>query len=422
MIVKFEDWTKGRTVHSLSTNWKAEALPFQNWRRFKEAFAPELISRAVRESRLPVLSCLDPFGGSGTTALACQFLGIQPTTIEVNPFLADLIAAKLSRYEVDALIKDFSIVLKASRKVSQRPDVIFENAPATFLEPGVNGRWIFDWEVASRIAALRRSIDALPTKKHRQFFRVLLGGILVEVSNVITSGKGRRYRRNWHARRCEASNVDSLFAESVESAIAEVHRYSTRQCMDFRLFRGDAREALRSVNSHDLAVFSPPYPNSFDYTDVYNLELWTLGYLSGSAGNRRLRQATLTSHVQIQRHFPEPPTSSRRLTRTLSKLRRLRGDLWNASIPEMVGGYFADMDRVLGALKRIIRRRGSVWMVVGDSQYVDVPIKVSDILTDLAEARGWSTDLVEPFRSMRSSAQQGGDFALTEDLVVISKI
>ena len=38
----------------------------------------------------PIFSCIDPFGGSETTALACQFLGAAPTTIELNPYLADL--------------------------------------------------------------------------------------------------------------------------------------------------------------------------------------------------------------------------------------------------------------------------------------------------------------------------------------------
>ncbi len=96
MFVTFEEWTQGRTITSLGTNAGADELPFQTWRNFKEAYAPELIARAVEESEIPVVRCVDPFGGSGTTALACQFLGVYPTIIEVNPFLADLIEAKLT--------------------------------------------------------------------------------------------------------------------------------------------------------------------------------------------------------------------------------------------------------------------------------------------------------------------------------------
>ena len=100
MFVNFESWTNGRTVPSLGTNAGAPALPFQRWRHFKEAFAPEIVEEAIRSSSIPVESCLDPFGGSGTTALACQFLGVRPVTMEVNPYLADLIEAKLTGYDV----------------------------------------------------------------------------------------------------------------------------------------------------------------------------------------------------------------------------------------------------------------------------------------------------------------------------------
>ena len=97
--VSFSSWTGDRKLKSLGSNAGAPPLAFQNWRRIKEAFAPELIGRAVAETTAslgrPVRTCIDPFAGSGTTALACQFLGVIPTAIEVNPFLSDLIEAKL---------------------------------------------------------------------------------------------------------------------------------------------------------------------------------------------------------------------------------------------------------------------------------------------------------------------------------------
>src|ERR1043166_6880183 len=68
LLVTFEQWTRGRIVPSLGTNSGANELPFQNWRHFKEAFAPELVARALEQSQIPVTRCLDAFGGSGTTA------------------------------------------------------------------------------------------------------------------------------------------------------------------------------------------------------------------------------------------------------------------------------------------------------------------------------------------------------------------
>src|SRR5260370_633916 len=79
----------------VSSNQPASQLPFQRWFKFKEAFSPRFILDCIQSMERAPRTCLDPFGGSGTTALTCQFLGIRPTTIEVSPFLCDLISAKL---------------------------------------------------------------------------------------------------------------------------------------------------------------------------------------------------------------------------------------------------------------------------------------------------------------------------------------
>ena len=66
-------------------------LPFQRWMKFKEAFSPRFVMDALASMPQRPRRCADPFGGSGTTALTCSFLGVEAVTIEVNPFLADLI-------------------------------------------------------------------------------------------------------------------------------------------------------------------------------------------------------------------------------------------------------------------------------------------------------------------------------------------
>ncbi len=422
MYVSFDEFTGHRRIATLGTNAGAtSSLPFQAWRKFKEAFAPELIQRAISESKIDVARCVDPFGGSGTTSLACQFLGVQPTTVEVNPFLADLIEAKLSNYNADNIASDLGVVLRKANRRKGGVATAFKGAPPTFVEPGKEGRWIFDASVAARIAAIRSAIDDLPSAKHRRLFRVLLGGILTDVSNVIVSGKGRRYRRAWQELDRDPRSVDHKFSEAVKFAVAEIHAFGRRSCLSYDLLRGDARAVDFAGEKFDLAVFSPPYPNSFDYTDVYNVELWGLGYLSDSASNAHLRRSTLSSHVQIKREFAPPPTGSSKLTRAVVRLRARREDLWNPHIPEMVGAYFSDMLAVLANLRRAMRKRSMVWMIVGDSKYNDVHVRVADILADLVEMRGWKVTELEACRSMRASAQQGGKPQLRETLLVLTR-
>ena len=387
-VVTFDEWTQGRAIRSFGTNAGAIELPFQTWKSFKEAYPPELVARAINESAVTVETCLDPFGGSGTTALACQFLGVRPTTIEVNPFLADLISAKLVRYSADALARDLGHIVRGLSESDADIHAKLSNLPASFVEPGVKGRWIFDQKIASRIFALLSAIDLLEDDNHRRLFRILLGGTLLSVSNVVMSGKGRRYRGAWRDRQLPPSRVDNAFLEAARSAIVDIHRYSNRLQPSYEVICADSRTSLKT-GIWDIAIFSPPYPNSFDYTDVYNVELWMLGYLKNFDANRALRQATLTSHVQISRPLAPPPHGSSLLDATIARLGDVRHSLWDRRIPEMIGGYFADLLSVMDRIRDHLRPHGSAWMVVGDSRYAGIQIETASIMAELAEVSGW---------------------------------
>jgi len=418
-----EDWLEGRTPAHLSTNSGTPLVAFQAWRAFKEAFAPELIAQAFEETsaalKRPIRNSIDPFGGSGTTALASQFLGASPTTIEVNPYLADLIEAKLTSYNAVELLDDYALLLK--RVEDDCSETIFPGAPATFVAPGKKGRYIFSSDVARRLAGLRSAIMAVENPAHRRLFRVLMAPVSLAVSNVVVSGKGRRYRRNWEERQASPSEVVSLFDAAFVQAVYDIQRFRNRQNLSFELLRGDARALTPSEGDFDVAIFSPPYPNSFDYTDVYNVELWVCGYLNSGDANRALRLQTLRSHVQIKRDYKVSETESRTLERVANELDSVRPHLWNASIPDMVRAYFADMQVIMQRLHSALATGGRAYLVVGDSRYHGVQVPVADILAEISKNIGFRKIADEPFRSMRASPQQGGRLELLETLLTLER-
>ncbi|PYC72534.1 hypothetical protein C7C45_08850 [Micromonospora arborensis] len=416
----FAKWTEERHLPSLGTNDGAPPIAFQRWHRFKEAFPPELIEKAVSQSSIRVNSCVDPFGGSGTTALACQMLGIDSVTVEVNPFLADVIRAKLTRYDLDLLIAALAEVRRNALKRQTDPLEYFGNVPATFLERAGSSRWLFNRDIAENLAAILVSIEGLEYPDARRLFRVVTGGLLAEVSNVTVSGKGRRYRRNWAAASPVPEQVHNAFSERAERAIRDIQRFAERPKTSWAVMQGDARK-VQPEGPFDLAVFSPPYPNSFDYTDVYNLELWMLGYLQAGDDNRVLRTSTLASHVQLMRDYPEMPPGSPTLVAVVGALEHVKKSLWNQWIPKMIGGYFADL---LVVVRRVMSQMASgaqCWVVIGDSRYAGVNVPAGRILVELADAEGWTVKGSDPIRHMKSSAQQGWRPELAESLVVLQK-
>ena len=237
---------------------------------------------------------------------------------------------------------------------------------------------------------------------------------------MIVNGKGRKYRRHWKTRQKSPSEVEDVFRSTFFEVFTDVCVYSNRKSREFTLLRGDSRRMINESEAVDFAVFSPPYPNSFDYTDIYNLELWMLGYLKSRNDNSGLRSETLRSHVQIRREYSTDTFGSNSLKSSYNALCAKRKDLWNPHIPEMVCAYFSDMRLILEGVRKKIRKGGKAFLAIGNSMYGGVVVDTETILKDIAFEQGYKKVKSESIRSMRSSAQQGGRRELTESLLILS--
>jgi len=416
----FRDWLSLYAEEApATTNQGSGKVPFQRWFKFKEAFSPKFVADTVASVPYEVRHCTDPFAGSGTTALTCSFLGVSTTGIEVNPFLADLVRAKIepvtstNLYDAYARATSNIEILGIDQRLPP-------GMPPTLREPGVNGRHVFSADVFDLVRMLARRLRADGTPEAR-LIRVLLGSVLVENSNVIVNGKGRRYRRGWEQRRRTAAHLMADLDQAVSDAASDLINFPLRPAAAHTLLEGDARAQLIDAGPTDLALFSPPYPNSFDYTDVYNLELWMLGYLERPGDNSALRHSTLRSHVQIRRVGRVTPRRSASLDATLRSLANKSEQLWNPGIPDMVDAYFEDLDQILTGVAAKLDRGKRAIIVVGDCQYAGVHVDVARIIEESLAGGPFMLHSAAVVRSMRSSAQHGGALDLSEHCIVLER-
>lgn len=403
-----------------SSNQGAANVPFQRWFHFKEAFSPKFVTDVLASLPYRVERCLDPFGGSGTTALTCRMLGINSTTVEVNPFLADLIRTKLAPLSPSSFCAKYERIL-STLVVRKADEALVAGMPATMKEPGVSGKFVFSAEVYSTARAILRRSNYLHEDQAR-LLRILLGSVLVANSNVTINGKGRRYRKNAGQSQRSASDLIQSLDEAIDAAAIDLAKFSGMPKGAHRVIQGDARTALKRVSHADAVIFSPPYPNSFDYTDVYNLELWMLGYLRASSHNTALRRQTFRSHVQIKWASAAPLADSKQLTLVVRALERKRGELWNRNIPEMVQYYFDDLTVVFRQLSRILKKGHHAIVAIGDSQYGGIHIDVASILAECVATLGFHLSHRGEIRSMRTSSQHGGRFELSEHCLVFERV
>ena len=74
---------------------KNKKEPFHRWYPFVEGYSKEFIQSIIQEMGRKDLVCLEPFSGSGTTALELQRMGIPCFSFEVNPMMYLVARVKL---------------------------------------------------------------------------------------------------------------------------------------------------------------------------------------------------------------------------------------------------------------------------------------------------------------------------------------
>jgi len=377
------------------------SLPRHRWYEFKEGFSERLVSEAI--SHVAVNSkkvrILDPFVGSGTSLVTAGRSGLQAVGIEVNPFLAFAARAKCTngKWSHQGFKGTLNKILDSSRHEVRSP----LEGRSTFTENAQLKKWLFNRSVIRGFTALDRAIQDFP--QYRGPLRLALFGSLMDCCNAKRDGKCLRYQKNWLSLGLNSSNLREVFRKRAQTIYEDIAQHPF-DASSLRLLTGDSRKRLRDLqtNAFDLLITSPPYLNSFDYSDVYRPELFVGGFVGSNEELRRIRLLTIRSHVQVKWKSSSLITSPL-LTPVLDQLNDVK--LWSSQLPAMVRSYFVDMATMLKNSSRLIRPGGQGWIVVATSAYGGVEIPVDLILADVASKNGWDLEGVYVLRQMRSAGQ-----------------
>jgi DNA modification methylase len=170
------------------------------------------------------------------------------------------------------------------------------------------------------------------------------------------------------------------------------------------------------MDCFDAVLTSPPYLNSFDYTDIYRPEMLLLQHAHDSTDLRRFRFNSLRSHVQVAWHA-SPPLTNTLLQQKVGEVERAGS--WSSRIPDMINAYFVDLERVIKQCARNLRKGGIAAFVVSDSAYNGIVIPVGEILAQVLEGSDFHVETITLFRKTRGNShhQQRSSEHLKEQMV-----
>jgi DNA modification methylase len=397
-------------------------LPRHRWFEFKEGFSETLVRSAIGSvGSSSKTQILDPFAGSGTTVVTAAKLGVKALGLEVNPFLAFAGKAKCAPRRVRRKPLEGFVANLLRNSTKEVPSPL--EGQSTFTESETSEKWLFNRSVLRGFHAIHQSLAR--SGELREPFRLALLSALVDSCNAKRDGKCLRYKRHWKEAGLNSEDLRAAFIKRSADVIDDLLQH------DFwadkaRIIQGDCRNILPRLyrSKFDLLVTSPPYLNSFDYSDVYRPELFAGGFVKNNDQLRAIRLRTLRSHVQVA--WKSALGTASPLLKPIIKELSSR-DLWNKRLPAMVNSYFADLKSVLRDCKALMRKEGQAWIVVSNSAYAGIEIPVDLIVGDIAERLGWKVLDIFVIRKLRASAQhwnkhigEGVGLPLRESLLVLS--
>ena len=344
---------------------------------------------------------LDPFSGSGTVPLAGALAGLRAQALEVNPFLHFLSATKLSRCSADVFRKASRAVLRGAEGQIVSP----LEGYSTFTKGNRWERWLFPTRVLRSFEAGRRAAACANTEA-RSLLQLALLGAAMDCCNATRDGKCLRYHKDWNRNEATASQF-RFRLEARAKDIASDLQATTISGRASKVKLGDARHLVLSVarEKFRLCVTSPPYLNSFDYSDVYRPELFLGGFVDSNDTLMKIRLKTVRSHVQASWEKPTNDDFGVLYRDCISTIRDSADLLWSERLPSMIQAYFEDMEKILRSLRNRALNNASLWLVVSTSAYGGIEIPVDLILAEIGQRSGWFLREVGVLRHLRSSSQ-----------------
>jgi DNA modification methylase len=356
--------------------------------RLTPAYSVHLVRDLLRQPG-PAGKVLDPFCGTGTTVLSCAELGIDCTTIDLNPFLVWFARAKIARYSESDLAR--------ARRLIRNMAGAARAKTGTGLVPPIHR--IERWWGAGALQALGRACavaahhDENCGGKAMDIAKVAFCRAIIENANVSFAHQSMSFRKEKDS--SSNGSASARVAESLERAFRVVVEAVRRPLPSStgKVLIGDSRKVHDVVGRARFTriVTSPPYPNRMSYVRELRPYMYWLGYLNErrDAGELDWRAiggtwGAATSRLGSWRRSTAVAIPFDGFARIVRRI-----EAHEPLLARYVERYFEDMAHHTASLARVVTPGGRIQYVVGNSKFYDVLLPAHEIFAALFERAGF---------------------------------
>ena len=337
--------------------------------KYPAKFFPELPRWIIERYSQKGDVILDPFTGSGTSNLEASLLGRDSVGVDVDLFSRFITKVKTRPLPERELLRVYKLIRKAVE--GYREPLHLEGVP----EFPYRDKW-FKPYILKELAYLKRYIERVKTiREIKNFFLVCFSSVIRQVSEA-DNNCTRTVIRKKLGKEVKPGAALSLFLRRTAKQVENMNILSAMKPSGDVLIpeNADARDmSVLKDSSIDLALTSPPYLNAVDYPRTHQLEIYWLGFASGSLQPLK-SQHVGTEVVRAEEYAELHKTGSSEADRAVRKIYKL--DRRRAYIATK---YVRDMFCNLREVYRILKPGAAYVIVVGNNLVRELSLRLGVI-------------------------------------------
>lgn len=371
------------------------------WLRLTPAYSVHLVTDLLERHAKDGARVLDPFCGTGTTALVCAERGLACDTTDINPFLQWLARAKTRDYSS----RDRADFDRASDRVLDA--IAHTSAPRAWTPPL---HQIEKWWDEATLQALGRALAALESadagEAATDLLKVVFCRVMIDRANVSFNHQSMSFKKADATNANVVAAVTDIWRRSAE-VIARGASSPLRSTP--RVVHCDARDLRKALDpaAYGCVITSPPYPNRMSYIRELRPYMYWLKYLGDGRAAGELDWKAIggtwgCATSNVAKWKPDAPGEV-----SFAGFDALLAAIGAKSevLARYVHKYFYDMTSHCAGLYAVTAPGATLHYIVGNSKFYEVVLPVERIFAALFTAAGFRDARVETIRKRTSKKE-----------------
>ena len=377
------------------------------WLRLTPAYSLKVVSEILDDLDVRAEGrVLDPFCGTGTTALCAAYRGRTAVTTEINPFLVWLSRAKTDHYAPRMVAG----LRAAGQAVAD--GVCRRNGPRAPLPQMHNiERW---WSPAALdfLRALKGAIDIrfASESQPRALFLLAFCRILIKLSNAAFNHQSMSFKSAADGQKDFDFQPDwpILFQRELEFVLDGALMNPTGEA---QVVQADARRLPPlEAGAVDCVITSPPYANRMSYIRELRPYMYWLGHLENGRAAGEMDWEAIggtwgAATSRLAAWSPAPDGFRSPLLRKTTARIAAEAHKSGALLATYVRKYFDDMWQHFQSLTGLLDRGAKIHYIVGNSSFYQILVPVERVYADMLAQLGFTDIQCRAIRKRNSKKE-----------------